>query len=100
MKLFLDDVRNPPDNSWTVTRDAHKCIALLKLGKVEVISLDHDLGENTPTGYDVLKWIEKVTALGEFTPPKEIRVHSANPVGRGVMDAAIVSIRRFEQMKH
>ena len=99
MKLYLDDVRNPSDGTWTLAKDAYKCIALLKSGKIEVLSLDHDLGENTPTGYDVLKWMEKVTALGEFIPPKEILVHSANPVGRGVMDAAINSIRRFEKEK-
>ncbi len=46
MKLFVDDVRDAPDESWTVARTAEEAIWMLARGGVEVLSLDHDLGED------------------------------------------------------
>jgi Cyclic-phosphate processing Receiver domain len=58
-------------------------IELLKTGKVEELSLDHDLGTvdeagRESTGYDVLLWIEEQVALHGLVPPV-LHVHSANP---------------------
>ena len=92
MKLFLDDVRQPPDESWAVARTYAECIRVLKTGAVESLSLDHDLGESR-TGYDVACWIEAAVILEGFNPPK-ITVHSANPVGRRNIEACIGAIER------
>ena len=62
---------------------------------VDVISLDHDLGEDTPTGYDVLKMLEQMAHEEDRRVPFEILIHSANPVGRKNMEAAIASIQRI-----
>lgn len=97
MKLFLDDIRNPPDDSWVVVRTAEECMRILQTEKVELCSLDHDLGENVPTGYDVLAWFEECIYSGyPFHIPRFI-VHSANPVGRERMEMAIESIERFDK---
>lgn len=94
MKLFVDDIRVPSDNTWTVARTYDEAISVLKDGDVEVLSLDHDLGEGK-SGYDVICWVEdKVFTDTDFIPPKEILVHSANPVGRNRIYAAIDSIQR------
>ena len=70
-------------------------IDLLKTGKVTVISLDHDLGDDDHgTGYDVLLWLEEQVATKGFVPPKCL-VHSANSPARQKMEAAIASIERF-----
>lgn len=47
IKLYLDDLRNPPDTSWTVARNAEEAQALLANPElvVECVSLDHDMGE-------------------------------------------------------
>ena len=77
-KLFLDDVRDAPDASWTVVRsfDAFRDWITAN-GVPEVISFDHDLGFAVPTGMDCAKWIvDQGLVLQEF------RVHSANPVGK------------------
>ena len=45
MNLYLDDVRNPPDDSWTLVRTAEEARTIIASGVVECASLDHDLGE-------------------------------------------------------
>jgi hypothetical protein len=97
MKIFLDDMRQPPDGTWAVCRTAREALHFLELCDVSVISLDHDLGDGVPTGYDVCKWIEcKVHYDDSYVPP-EMKIHSANPVGRKNMKAAIESINRFRR---
>jgi hypothetical protein len=101
VKVWLDDVRDPPDG-WIHVRTPDDAIDLLGSGEVEEISLDHDLGLTTPeaerTGYDVLLWLEAEVATGtwHFEVPK-IQVHSANPVGRRRMEQAIASIQRLRR---
>lgn len=90
MKVFLDDIRMPPDNSWVIARGYQDAIYYLKTGKVTTISLDHDLGEQH-TGYDVCLWIEEKVFKKRFYPPT-IYVHSANPVGRRRIEQSISKI--------
>lgn len=97
MKIFLDDERQPPDDSWTLVRWPNEVISLIKSNDVEAISLDHDLGDDSVgTGYDVILWIEEKVALGEMTPPT-ITVHSANISARKKMIAGIKNIYKISQ---
>ena len=100
MKVYLDDMRKAPEG-FLRCKTAIAAIALLQTGKVKEISLDHDLGEENKTGkfstgYDVVCWIEEKVAKEGFIPPV-IKIHSANPVGRKKIEAAIESIKRFSQ---
>ena len=94
MKLYLDDIRDAPDKSWLVCRTAPEAIKQLQKGNVAVISLDHDLGSGQPTGYDVIKWIEKEVFTNKFTPPAIITVHSMNNVRKDNIKAAIKRIQK------
>lgn len=95
IKVFLDDQRSTPEG-WTRAYWPEEVIALLESGRVEVVSLDHDLGDDQRgTGYDVILWIEEAVATRGFQPP-EIRVHSANPAARLKMSAGIRSIHRLQ----
>jgi hypothetical protein len=96
MKVYLDDLRSTPEG-WVRAYTAWEAIEFLETGKVEEISLDHDLGDEqiVGTGHDVIKWIEEAVATGEFNPPKNIIVHSSNPSGSARMKAGIKSIQRF-----
>lgn len=96
-KLFLDDIRNPPDDSWEVVRTAKEAITVLSVTIYDELSLDHDLGDDVNgTGYDVVKWMEEMVASEPFyQPPASIVIHSANPVGRKNMQAGIDSIMRM-----
>lgn len=89
MKLFVDDVRDCPVG-WALARTYAEALKMLESG-AEVVSLDHDLGEEK-TGYDIACWLEE-RAFSGFTVP-EIRIHSANPVGRANIEACIKSIKR------
>ena len=94
MKVFVDDVRDPPDDTWVLLRTGESAIAFLSTqeGEIDILSLDHDLGEGKKTGYDVLKWIEAQVFLHNYMPPKEILIHTDNPAGRKNMELAIGSI--------
>src|ERR1700693_2273671 len=90
--LFLDDVRDPPVGA-TLCRSADEAIRLIESGAVTRISFDHDLGTET-TGYDVAKRIEQLVAEGRIDLP-DWQIHSANPVGRRNIEAAMQSAARF-----
>jgi len=94
MKVYLDDERTPP-NGWILVRWPAEAIEILKTGDVEVISLDHDLGDDSiGTGYDVVLWIEEQVAINGMTPPV-IKVHSANTSAKAKMLAGIESIYKI-----
>lgn len=93
MKVHLDDERETPDG-WVRTCRPDEAIALLKTGRVEGISLDHDLGDgDRGTGYDVVVWLEEQVIVHGMTPPI-VRVHSANSSARAKMEAGIAAISR------
>lgn len=83
MKIWLDDIRDPPDNTWRIVRSAEEAIGVIWLNRyaIEEVSFDHDLGENCGTGYDVAKFIANQSVLGEMDMPIW-QIHSQNPVGR------------------
>ena len=96
MKLWLDDVREPVNKGWHWAKTGEEAIELLKQGAVEAVSFDHDLGESGISGYDVAKWIEEMAAhegLDRIT----WKVHSANPVGKKNIEAAMRAADRFWQ---
>lgn len=94
MKVYLDDLRPTPDG-WARCYWPDEVIAWLETGLVEVVSLDHDLGNDARgTGYDVILWLEEAVATRDFVPP-QVLVHSANPPARLKMEAGIASIHRF-----
>ena len=105
-KIYLDDMRVPTDNSWTIVRNYDQFVKFIcsldSLEKIEVISLDHDLGKQAMdeffnnviskyyidynnikdeyTGLDCAKFLVNFAILKKQKLPK-IGVHSANPVG-------------------
>lgn len=99
MKVYLDDRRMPPDDSWILVMTVENAIALLKTGEVTEISLDHDLGDLThvpeQTGYDVLTWIERAVYDGTMMKLPFINIHTANPVAEKRMWQAVEAIEKF-----
>ena len=93
-KLFIDDIRQPVDNTYDIVRSYDDAIAYMKVrGCPSFITFDHDLGEaELKTGFDIAKWIvEQDLDDGGFIPADfSYDVHSANPVGaaniRGLLD--------------
>lgn len=106
MKIWLDDVRDAPDDwVWVKSCDAAIDALTMNAGRVTDISLDHDLGivddglafdTDAQTGYDVACWLERQAVDGNWMHvPDNLFVHSANPVGRKNIQAAIDSIKRM-----
>lgn len=80
MKIWVDDIRTPPDDSWRWAKSLMIADSMLRRWKmngvvVTEMSLDHDLGGDETTRPLVLWMIEN-----DFWPEK-IYVHSANPPG-------------------
>ena len=104
MKLFLDDIRDPPDDTWIVLRPAEMSMFYFLSKHAKVISFDHDLGlgpdgKEYPNGAHVLAQLEKLTHEYKrhwfVHNDVELLIHSANPVGRRNMEAAIASIKKM-----
>ena len=52
--IYLDDMRTPIDNEWTVVRSYEEFVSKITeigLENVELISLDHDLGDSAMKEY-------------------------------------------------
>ena len=98
MKLWIDDVREPPYGyRWARSVNEAKLIirdyeTMLKAsgGKVryqiELIDIDHDAGDFAKDGGDYIKLLDWLEETGRNYP---IRIHSMNPVGRENMRAII-----------
>ena len=89
MKVYLDDLRNPPNRSFTVVRSFNAAVDYISTyGCPLFISFDHDLGEKDgkvlKTGMDLAKWlVERDLNNKGFIPVNfNFIVHSANPVGK------------------
>jgi len=97
--MFIDDERMPHDvtwaarvdqeiynnGQWIVVRDYDEVVeCIMNLGLPSLVSFDHDLGENTPTGYDIAKMMCDLILDGVVLLPEDFRfrVHSKNPVGK------------------
>lgn len=91
MNVWLDDER-PAPRGWHACTRPEEVVALIDAGVVDEVSLDHDLGEDVGTGYDVVTYIEeRVHTDEEFMPPA-IHVHTANSAARLRMNAGVKAI--------
>ncbi len=99
MKVYLDDIRTPPDEGWVLVPTTRAAIDLLASGAVTHVSLDNDLGEGEPEGYLVANWLERRVLTDPAFPIPVVTVHSANPVARQRMQAAIANIERARERR-
>ena len=108
-RLYLDDVRTPLDSDWIIARNYEEFVSIIKfhgLENFDVISLDHDLGEQSmveyytnvknnykldynnivdeKTGYDCCRFLVS-ESMSKNIPLPQMYVHSANPIGSANM---------------
>jgi hypothetical protein len=96
MKIWLDDIRPPPDDSWTHVKLPYRAMQLLKEKKVEEVSFDHDLGTEL-SGYDVISWLEFMHRTKHTPVPEKLHCHSDNPPGRQRIEMVIQQLREFQE---
>ena len=96
-KLWIDDLRDPPDDSWEVVRTAHRALCLLEDNEYEEVSFDNDLGFDSLygnkmlEGRNILGWLRNRQANGLYVPPK-LKVHTANPDAAQAMESDVCLI--------
>jgi hypothetical protein len=103
-RIYLDDVRTPIDKEqWVIVRNYDEFVskvAEIGLGNIELISLDHDLGDTAmqewrrnvyhnytlnydnieeKTGFHCAKWLVNQWLDGQ--PLVQVYTHSANAIG-------------------
>ena len=90
LRLYVDDVRFPPDKSWTLARTAEEALSLMQQYRVDVVSLDCDLDlrEKADGAWISVPakdgiWLVEQMIKHDLLPPRipHIRVHSQNPEG-------------------
>ena len=115
IKIYLDDVRSPIDHEWKVVRNYEQFCSIIEdygFENIEVISLDHDLGNTAmqeyfnnvspnftldynniteKTGMDCTKWLVEQWMNGKQLI--DVVVHSANPIGSANMMGYINNYR-------
>lgn len=82
-KLWIDDIRNSPDDTWNIARSSTEAIEYISNnGMPNLISFDHDLGGDDTVIF-VIKYIIESYMDGFLEMPEmfSYRTHSANPVG-------------------
>lgn len=82
MKLWLDDIREPPDG-WLWAKNAGQAIAIIQAFadsplEWEDASFDNDLGEGLPEGHTVVYYM----AEHNIWPTQKPTAHSSNPPRR------------------
>jgi len=106
LKLYLDDVRTPVDNTWVIVRNYDEFVNTIEkygIHKFELISLDHDLADEhyrpsmydtdghysnyytdgtfkEKTGYDCALFLVNYCLDKKLLLP-QVYTHSFNPVG-------------------
>lgn len=81
MRFWIDDERDAPDDSWSVSRTSREAIKRIGIAahysaRLEEVSLDHDLGGDD-TGFIVLDWIVEHKVW-----PEELTIHTSNRPAR------------------
>ena len=90
VKIWVDDIR-PVPSGYEGTKSVDETIILIEKieadgGEVEMLDLDHDLGEYARFGGDAIKILDYLAERETFYP---ISIHTANPVGRANMERMI-----------
>ena len=121
LKIYLDDVRTPVDKeAWMVVRNYDEFVdRITKIGlkNIEIISLDHDLGDTAmaewhknvyhnytlnydniteKTGYDCAKWLVEQWMDGQ--PIVRVYTHSANAIGSANIMGYINNYRHVNRL--
>ena len=120
IKIYLDDVRTPVDKDWIIVRDYEQFVSKIQdigLENIELISLDHDLGDTAisewrknvynnytlnydnileKTGMDCTKWLVEQWLDGKSVV--DVVVHSANAIGSANMMGYINNYRHVNRL--
>ena len=83
MKLFIDDLRFPVDDSWVIVRSSHEALEYIEAnGCPDIISFDHDLGGDDTSMVFLHRFLDlDMDGIINIPTGFTYHIHSANPVG-------------------
>ena len=81
--LTIDDMRVFDDNDIVVKHSNSAKEIISKVRSIKKLYLDNDLGQDSLTGYDILKW----WANEDIPLPLEVVVTTSNPPARNNIEA-------------
>lgn len=110
MKLYIDDIRNPKDDTWHICRNVLSAIRALDMfyKQVTEINLDHDISHPVSLGgmirpypcEETFETVARYIALLHKLDPEwnpSITIHTSNPVGadrmQGLLQGMLVAIK-------
>lgn len=90
MKIWLDDIRTA-QQGYECVKSVNQAKRLIENSeqnniKIEILDLDHDLGDFASDGGDGIKLLDWLVERQTFYP---INLHTANPVGKDNMQRMI-----------
>lgn len=95
MKLFVDDIRNAPNDTWLLARTIGAALTAIDQFEFDTVSLDHDISHQVTVGsvsrpYPCAETFSVVcTYLGVVSRDREkkpeVIIHTANPVGANIL---------------
>ena len=90
MKLWLDDIR-PVPAGYDGAKSVNEAISMIMEAEeneeeIEILDLDHDLGDYYPDGGDAINLLDWLAERETYYP---IKIHTSNPVGRANMERII-----------
>ena len=115
-QIYLDDIRTPKEDIWMVVRNYDEfveAVTSIGLKNIDVISLDHDLGDTAmteyftnvspnykldysniveKTGMDCAKWLVEYCINNNLKFP-DYEVHSMNVIGKMNIKSYIESFK-------
>ena len=103
MKIWLDDVRPPPDG-WTWAKSPSSFwaeMAIAETADIEItaISFDNDLGDGKTEGWELVNSLLKILQRGVVRPLNaELSCHSMNPVAKARIEATLEDIRNLREI--
>lgn len=104
MKLWVDDIRNAPDDTWMVARTITSAINAMSMMDFTEVSLDHDISHQVTIGefsrpYPCEETFQPVAHyLGlNHSCSGKIILHTSNPIGAKNMKAILIKYGYREQ---
>jgi hypothetical protein len=102
VRLWIDDIHDPPDKNWMIARTSSHAISLLGEIQFDFISFDHDLGGDD-NSMKIFDFIEKKFYQDGVMFHFDWFIHSANPAGKRDLHTALTRLFEkinIEQYKH
>lgn len=105
MKIWVDDLRVPPNDSWMWCRSVQETINAIFFYEHNIsddtitISLDHDAGYYAVYGGDYIRVLDYLEEKGIVDTGYFFHLHTMNPVGRDNM-RRIIKKNNWKEIKY